>query len=180
MEGERLALENLGNLYTTCLYNDLLAENCYNRAMKLLETMRTNVIEVEHRTGLLVRGLDTYTGLVTLSLRNGRLAAALGYIEQARSRGFLDLLRVVLLQPARYVSGEITELLARESELLSRLRALQLGQPSSGVPPHGLGQLLTDLELLYMRLQEQVPEYVVLRKGVPVDLKEVKLCLQNV
>lgn len=165
------------------------AEVAYARAVALVEKMRSGVIEVEYRAALFRSAIDAYTGLVLLCLRRRNPSEALAYIERARSRSFLDLLRVGSLQPDRHMPEVAANLLARETELLGRLRTWQLARPAADVP-RDPAQLLTDLEAVYVQrdpaqllaeleavyneLQAHVPEYVALRRGTPVSVRELR------
>jgi CHAT domain-containing protein len=71
------------------------AEAAFSRAIASIEEARAPLPAEEFRTAFLANKLIPYTEMVRLCLidgRPGRVAEALGYIEQARSRALMDML----------------------------------------------------------------------------------------
>jgi CHAT domain-containing protein/tetratricopeptide (TPR) repeat protein len=88
---ETEALANLGFLYQE-MGEYKLALDYYSQAIDLIEDMRAGITSEAARAGFFATIADTYANTVLLCLAAGREAQAFDYVEQARSRAFLDVL----------------------------------------------------------------------------------------
>lgn len=111
---------SLGLLAAT-LGNKVQAETAFKQAVTLIETLRAPLPAEEFYTAFMADKLTPYTELACLCLADGspeRVIEALDYVERARSRALVDMLRGVL--PFRPKPRD-----AFESELLTRLEELR-------------------------------------------------------
>jgi CHAT domain-containing protein len=97
------------------------AEIIFRKAVTSIEEVRTPLPAEEFRTAFLADKLVPYSELVRICLADGipsRVAEALGYVEQARSRALADMMVGALLAFPEPTDGF-------ESGLLARLAALR-------------------------------------------------------
>ncbi len=64
----------------------------YGQAIQVIEDLRVGISSEEARAGFFATIVDTYANAVLLCLKAGREGQAFDYVEQARSRTFLDIL----------------------------------------------------------------------------------------
>lgn len=121
--------------------------------------------------------------IVSLFAQLGDSVSALNYAERGRSRTFLDLLAWTELDffpPVTLAEAK------REVELNRSLRSITLAQHQSTTEP-----LRRALALQYSLVQEQLettlesigkisPEYVTLRKAVPISYEDIRRCLADI
>jgi CHAT domain-containing protein len=108
-------------LLATALGQGEEAEAAYKQAITLVEALRAPLPAEEFYTAFIADKLTPYTGLVHFCLVNGkreRVVEALDYVERAKSRALMDILRGSL--PFRPKPRD-----AFEAELLTRLEELR-------------------------------------------------------
>ena len=100
----------------------VIALDYYAQAIAVIEGLRIGVSAEEARAGFFATVADTYANAALLCVQAGQLAQAFEYVEQARSRAFLDTLA------------------ARSPELTERLDAptLTLAATQAALPPDAL------------------------------------------
>jgi CHAT domain-containing protein len=97
------------------------AERAFKQSIASIEEARAPLPAEEFRTAFLANKLVPYTEMIRLCLADGspgRVAEALGYIERARSRALLDILRGAV--PAAPKPRD-----AFEAEMMARLEVLR-------------------------------------------------------
>jgi CHAT domain-containing protein/tetratricopeptide (TPR) repeat protein len=112
---------NLAALYRDM--GDLAAAHAhYRQAIDLIEDLRAGVSAEAARAGFFATVAHTYANAVLLCLEAGQPEQAFDYVEQARSRAFLDLLA------------------ARSPDLSEKLRAatMSLAEVQAALPEEGL------------------------------------------
>jgi CHAT domain-containing protein len=132
------------------------AEMVFKQAIASIEEVRAPLPAEEFRTAFLADKLTPYTELVRLCLAEGspgRVAEALGYVEQARSRALVDILGGAL--PATPKPKD-----AFEADLFKRLEALrdelnwfysQIHRPDSNAASRGAELMATLYEAVRQR-----------------------------
>ena len=105
---------------------------------------------------------------------------ALNQAERSRSRTFLDLLSWTELHISP--NPELTEV-KREAELRHSLRAIMLAQRETRAEPLRralaleYSELQAKLEAVLETIYPHSPEYVALRRSVPVSFRDIQQCL---
>jgi CHAT domain-containing protein len=118
------------------------AEASFKRAAELIETMRAPLPADEFRTAFAADKLTPYTELARLCLAEtgaSRVAEALGYIEQERSRALVDMLGGAVRLPEQPRDAFEARMLDRLGELRQELNWFysQLNRPPDGEAPRG-------------------------------------------
>ncbi len=97
------ALANLGFFHQEMGRSDA-ALDYYSQAIELIEALRAGVSAEAARAGFFGTVVDTYANAVLLCLETGRHEQAFNYVEQARSRAFLDTLTAHSPQLSREIA----------------------------------------------------------------------------
>jgi tetratricopeptide (TPR) repeat protein len=128
---------------------------------------------------------DALVGLLTLPAENEpgtRAATAFGYVEQAKSRVFLERLAI---SPIRWPESAPAELAAEETQLIDELRVLILRESASREPgssPEHLDRVEERLNGVWARIEasgREGAEYVSLRRGLPLPYSSVRELLND-
>jgi len=157
----------------------------YLRSIEYIEETRSGLLEEEHRLGYF--GWDkmsVYSSLVLLLAERDRCRdprEALETVERSRSRAFLDQLGYTELSVPHSVAPV---LLTRERELATGLREqaaairrAQAEEQKQKLTTQMVG-VQTEWNAILDQMQEQTPEYVALRRGMPARLAEIQALLQ--
>jgi CHAT domain-containing protein/tetratricopeptide (TPR) repeat protein len=119
------------------------AEQAFTRSIALIEALRAPLPAEEFRAAFVADKLRPYSELVRLCLAPGaeRVDEAFGYVERARSRALIDLLRGAFpADPSGKPRDEFeAALLARLADLRANLNGLyaQINRPPTGEPSRG-------------------------------------------
>lgn len=173
----RLAWGNLALLYWR-QGNLTSARQAYEQAIAWAERSRATIASQLHRITLWPTLESPYLGLIQLSLALGDRRGAWETVQKARSRALAELLGSSRLPvPAHLPAG----LRQREEELLARLRQIQALITDHSVPDE-MAELLdlnTALDALWVEMRPLAPEYVAQRRGEPVMVDVIRVCLQE-
>ena len=134
---ETEALANLGFLHQEMGKSEP-ALNYYRQAIEIIEDLRARISTEEARAGFFATIVDTYANTILLCLETGREAQAFDYVEQARSRAFLDLL--VAHSPALSQELEARPITLAEVQTALPDDALLLEYFTTGLEEVRLGQ----------------------------------------
>ncbi|MFX0095163.1 MAG: tetratricopeptide repeat protein, partial [Candidatus Hodarchaeota archaeon] len=172
--------------------NLIQAYDHFEQAIALSEKTGKELVEERDKLGIYARFSGGYQSMISLCVdlsKNESVDAseyrekAFNYTERSKSRAFLDLLAATKIQPSKDLPEECYELLAEEEKCLSRIRELQIRDVRSGITPVEPGELEKldeQLNSLYKKLKKYIPEYVFIRSGKPLALKNLqKLLLQQ-
>jgi CHAT domain-containing protein len=132
------------------------AERSYINAITSIEEIRAPLPAEEFRTAFLSNKLTPYLEMVRLCLADGnpsRVAEALSYIERARSRALMDMLRGAVPASPRPRDGFEAELYARLEVLREELNWFysQINLPDSDLYSRG-AELMTEI---YQQVRER-------------------------
>jgi hypothetical protein len=139
---------------------------------------------MSHRTGYFgTAQVVAYQQMVLLLYRHlGRGGEALEYVERSRSRAFLDQFGYAALAAPPHADSK---LLRCERELVGVLRAKEaiLRQRSSDELPWELLAEVEDLQwqlnLILAELEHDSPDYIALRRGAAIPLRQVRELLSE-
>jgi len=176
LDGERITAQNLALVYSDHLNKPELAYDYWRDSIELSEKITGRLIEEEHKIGFFSRMLDAYQYMVLLSLKLKKRKEAFEFVERGKSRAFLDLLAATEIKPSVELTGELKSLLDEEETYLVKLREVQtqhLRQKKVIVEPGEVDRILEKLNLIYNKIEELDPEYVLTRRGKPLSLMEI-------
>lgn len=159
------------------------AESAFQRAIALIEGSRTPLPAEEFRVAYLADKMTPYVELVRLCLADGnpsRVAEALGYVEQARSRALVEMVSGLL--PATFSPGD-----AFEAELFEQLEKLreelnwfysQINRPDSETATRGADVMAVCYDAVRER-EAKIAEIILQLRGrnasVPIQVDPVDL-----
>ena len=154
------------------------ARACLEEAIDAAERFRRQYLPEALKISMLASKANPYEALVDLLASPeghgdapGWAAAAFGYVEEAKSRVFLERLAI---SPIRWPESAPAELLAEETQLIDALRALTVRESAArdgASGPAELDRLEDKLNDVWGRIEasgRDGAEYVSLRRGRPV------------
>jgi hypothetical protein len=167
-----------------CLVSQALAAlGYYEPALRLaqaaiadLETLRGEETSEANKIGFVAARTEIYGFAVDLSrivaelqCDNSFLQQSLELVERAKSRTLVELLAHTELKPPESLPAE---LVARESYLLGKQRELArpaaVAAPDIPGPSKTLSTCMSELEEVWLTMEQYAPEYVALRRGTPL------------
>jgi CHAT domain-containing protein/tetratricopeptide (TPR) repeat protein len=168
------------------------AYEAYQRARRLLEQLRSHLPGDELKITFLCDKLAIYEGLVAMALEHGpaetRAEAALGYIEEAKSRSFADLIAFRAAElPAREPGGEAAAAEVREARHQLHGYDHQIERETTGqrhVDPARIARLRQDASLRQAQLADRLralrsvdAELADLHGAGDIDVAEIRAAL---
>lgn len=150
----------------------------YNESIKCIESFRNQYSIEEFKLDFLWDKSHVYTNMI--SFLCGKLSnseKSWEYLERFKSRSLLDSLRLLNLEAPKNIPKE---LISQEEKLLLSIRISdrlirrankvdELNQLTSRIKENN-----AELDKVYNQIRELSPEYVDLRKGQPLGIKEIK------
>ncbi|GAG56358.1 unnamed protein product [marine sediment metagenome] len=115
--------------------------------------------------------------MVPLCLKLDKETEAFEFLEQGKSRAFLDLLAATEIRPSVKVTPELESLLGEEEEYLAKLREIQtqhLRQKKVTIEPGEIDKILEKLVVVYKEIEKSDKEYVFTRRGKTLSLVELQ------
>ncbi|WP_229395029.1 tetratricopeptide repeat protein [Methanosarcina sp. DH1] len=168
---------SLGRCYEKLIDNDSAFTN-YKESIECIESIRSQCLIEEIKMDIMWDKSTLYSDMISfLCTRMNDPEEAWGYLGRVKSRTLLDSLRYLELETPANVPEE---LLVNEKQLLESIRSLdRLIRKTEKA--NEIAQLTrkvkeTEAELngVYDQIRDFSPEYVDLRKGQPLGIKEIK------
>mgnify|MGYP000904633697 CR=1 FL=1 len=168
---------SMGRCYEK-LSNNNQAFDSYNKSIECIESIRGQYSLEELKLEILWNKSHVYTEMISfLCTKMNNSEKAWEYLGRLKSRTLLDSLRLLELEAPESIPEE---LLTQEEKLLESIRIFdRLIRKTEKTEE--LDQLTrkikekeAELKELYDRIREFSPEYVDLRKGQPLGIKEIK------
>jgi tetratricopeptide (TPR) repeat protein len=174
-DDERMIWEALGLTHELRLEYGA-AQECYERALSLIESGRSALTVETHRIGFLAIRESPYFRLIQLLFLTRQPSSAWEICERVRSRSLVDMLAQADI-PAPVSLPSL--LVQQEHELLPilRLRSLDVTRGEARyarVAISEVTQLREKLEALWEEMASFAPEYVDQRRGVTLQWKDAK------
>ena len=179
-----LAEESLGDLEE--------AKRCHREAIRVLETMRGNIIADELKITFFKDKLSVYERLIALCLSStpSEVTAAYTYVERAKSRALVDLISsgVGQVRRAKSSSSEIVDHLQQLREELNWFYSKvnleeQGGKAGSEGKISGMRELIRQRETQLVKILRQLPmedeEYASLHSVVSEPLERIQQSLTD-
>jgi tetratricopeptide (TPR) repeat protein len=165
------------------------------RCIGTIESLRAQYLPESLKIALLARKAEPYESMALFLLSSARrsgseeeskrdLREAFAYVEQAKSRVFVEQLATTEIKP----TGIARELLDQEAGLLRRVRAFRSLRTAEATEQRYLwGQEISETEEELRELWHRIgqesgrgTEYVELRQGVPRNHSSVRAMLRNI
>lgn len=177
-EYERGAAFHLGFLhYEEQRWSDAYA--AFDTAIAALEGMRALRFSQAGKVHLAEQNAELYTGMVDACLRLGHVREALERAEAGKGRSFLDQLSSGPFPRPSLPPGR-RSLLDRESDLIAELRSLEnviLNVDDEARRREWVArqeERRTALDRVWAQLEPLAPEYVAMRRGVPIEYERLQ------
>ncbi len=151
------------------------ALNLYQRAIKTLDDVRSQLQSRTSRLEFVALRLHRYADLINVAVKQANMPTlAFEFVEQARSRVLIeDLAASQFTAPPQLPSTWIH----KEQELLHQLRVLRDSKPTASTL-QSIGKAQQQLEQLQQAVREGVPEYIGLRQAEYVSFQDVVLLIK--
>lgn len=174
--------ELLGGCYEKlCDYNQ--AFTSYKKSIECIESIRSQFSIEEIKMDIMWDKGAAYTDMISLlCTRMDDSEKAWEYLGRFKSRALLDSLRFLEFDAPENVPEE---LLKQEESLMASIRIFnrQIRKSEKADETSQLTRKIkekeTELNEVYDRIQEFSPEYVDLRKGQPLGIKEIRELIGN-
>ena len=174
---ERISTYNLALFYDDNLNKPKTAYDFCKKAIDLSEKISGGLVEEEHKIGFSSRISDSYEYIVPLCLKMKKKNEAFKFLEQGKSRAFLDLLAATKINPSVKLTPKLKSLLEEEEIHLAKLREIQTQHLRQKKLPTELGRvdkIVKKLDLVYKKIEKLDPEYVFIRGGKPLSFIELQ------
>ncbi len=150
----------------------------YKESIECIESLRSQVSTEEIKMDIMWNKSSMYTDMVSLLYtRMNDSEKAWEYLGRFKSRTLLDSLRLLEFEAPERVPKE---LLTQEENLLAsirifnrQIRKLEKADETTQLT-RKIKEKESELNEIYERIREFSPEYVDLRKGQPLGIKEIK------
>ena len=169
-----LALGNIGVL-SVRLDRAAQAVAALRSSIEIIEELRGSISSIDIRSSFISDKFFIYENLIGILVHQGEYAEAFEYVERAKARSFLDLLGNKAIGEGKERTPEVELLIARETELRTRIPAL-LAVPDSAVR---LGQAIREHQRVIAELHVLDPEYASVRSIEPIPLDSLRRLLDD-
>lgn len=182
VEGQRTAYTRLGDLYATWLDDPKQAERSYMEARGFWNETRNQLLEAGYQINFFARGFEPFVNSIKLHVRNGQIDKALTIVEQVKSRTLLDLLASSRIFAPQAAYPGLRDLREQEESLITSIRRCADTIRSSGrLDRIAAAREMASLQTMWYELLERIellaPEYVMLRRGMPLNFDAIRDCL---
>ena len=161
--------ESMGNLDQA--YED------YNESIEQIELIRSQFSLEEYKLDILRGKAGAYSDMISLlCTKKNDPGKALEYVGRAKSRTLLEYLRFTDLPAPQSIP---LDLLSHEKELLGSIKTLdwQARKAEKSDQVYKISQEIKEkqkeLDKLYIQIEEYAPDYVDMRKGLPLPIEGI-------
>jgi tetratricopeptide (TPR) repeat protein len=161
--------------------NNRIAYQSFKKSIELADLIAKKIIGEDHKVSFFGGIPESYEYMIKLCIQLRRIEDAHFYIERSKSRAFLEMLAKTEIKPTMEPSKKLKELLMKEEKQLIKLRDLQIQHLRTNNPdvhPYEIEIATETLKSIYSQIQQIDPEYVLLRNGDPLSLKEIRKIFQ--
>jgi len=172
-ESERISTFNLAIIYGDHLNKPEEAYDFCKRTIELSERIAANLIEEEHKIKFNSRVFTSYKYMVLLCLKLKKVNEAFEFLEQGKSRAFLELLAFGDIKPTVEMSSKLSELIGKEESYITRLQGIQtsyLKRAQEDIDCREIDRIYKELDYIYNEIEKIDPDYVFIRRGKPLSL----------
>ncbi len=162
------------------------ALNAFNRALEVVEDMRSQIKVEEYKSGFIDNKLDVYYDLVNLYLTLDFPEKALAIVERAKSRNFIEMIANRDIEFSGSFSNESLEQRKKMEQKISRVQneisSIKVKQDQITAPEKArhvqlkekLAALRTEYQALITRLKEQNPELAQMVSVEPLQVSSLQ------
>lgn len=156
----------------------------YLRSVQLIESMRGGLILEEQKISFLrARGRENVYDKIISALHTElkRDKEALEFVERAKSRAFLDLLRYVDLPAPQNVPSNLLLEERKAATTLQNLNQRIRNVPQTKVPTLSkkIASIQDEIEQVLDKMEKYAPHYVTLRRGNPLAFDKIQQLLEK-
>ncbi len=172
-ESERISTLNLAIIYGDHLNKPEEAYDFCRRTIELSERIATNLIEEEHKIKFNSRVFTSYKYMVLLCLKLKKVNEAFGFLEQGKSRAFLELLAFGDIKPSVEMSSKLSRLIDKEESYITRLQGIQtryLKRVQEDIDCREIDRIYKELDFIYNEIEKIDADYVFIRRGKLLSL----------
>ncbi|MEW6736719.1 MAG: tetratricopeptide repeat protein [Acidobacteriota bacterium] len=164
------------------------AQNKIEYAIRLIESIRTNIINQKLRSSYFASVQEQYEFYIALLMQLHQQDASAGYeilaleaSERARARGLIELLTESRADIHQGVEAQLVEKeknvqqrLTDKTEILVRLRNRKGKEIEISALEKEVDQLITEFQQIQAEIRQKSPRYAALTQPQPLSLKEIQ------